>query len=319
MSHNSLQGQNWFLGAVYSFQPILNVPALQLSLTETAKALGVTGLIILGEEGLNGTCAAPSEVAFQTWQKFLQTTLGTDLKFKLARSEKPPFRQFKIKVRDEIVTAGLPGQVPPKGLNHHLSPQEWDDVLTQDPDAIVIDTRNWYEYKIGSFNRALNPDIEKFTEFPEWLEQQGFAKDRKMLIFCTGGIRCEKGILELQNKGYDNVYQLDGGILNYLEQRPNSQFWGECFVFDNRVAVDQNLQPSVTYSLCPHCGNPAQTERTCQRCDSPVILCEDCLPLPIKGETCSKHCAHLWEIKPGQKGRPQVFPQNSGLPTHFGK
>jgi UPF0176 protein len=172
----------------------------------------------------------------------------------------------------------------------------------------MIDTRNWYEYKIGTFQGALNPDIEKFTDFPEYIEKQGISKDKKMLIFCTGGIRCEKGILELQQQGYEKVYQLEGGILNYLAQYPRDEFKGECFVFDHRVAVDQNLSPSKNYVLCPHCGQPGDTSIVCKRCDHEDKICESCAQLTYKKETCSKNCAHQWELNPGRKGLRQLLP-----------
>ena len=129
-----------------------------------------------------------------------------------------------------------------------------------------------------------------------------------MLIFCTGGIRCEKGILDLQKQGYENVYQLEGGILNYLAQYPNDEFSGECFVFDHRVAVDQNLKASKRYTLCPHCGQPAATEIKCKRCDHPEKICVSCSHEAFKGETCSKNCANQWKLHPGHKGNRQFLP-----------
>jgi UPF0176 protein len=113
-----------------------------------------------------------------------------------------------------------------------------------------------------------------------------------MLIFCTGGIRCEKGILELQNKGYNNVYQLEGGILNYIKEFPNGKFKGECFVFDHRVALDQELKPSSIYELCPHCGQPGALKITCKRCDSDKCICNECATIEFKKDTCSKNCAY---------------------------
>ena len=296
----------WSITAVYHFSPIQDPENLEHRLEEFAKNCGLRGLVILGNEGLNSTCAAPSPEGLQAWKSLLENEFQTPLKFKDSFSDQAPFRMFKVKQRHEIVTAGLPG-VTPSGKNHHLTPQEWNHFLQNEKDVVCIDTRNWYEYKIGSFKSAVNPDIEKFTEFPEWLETQGYKKEQKMLIFCTGGIRCEKGILELQNKGYNNVYQLDGGILNYLEQKPNEEFWGECFVFDHRVAVDQNLAPSKKYHLCPHCGNPGDIKIHCSRCNHEAYICEDCQKLAMKSETCSKNCAHWWHEKPGQKGARQVL------------
>jgi UPF0176 protein len=232
-----------------------------------------------------------------------------DLFFKDSVSDKAPFRRFKVKIREEIVTTGIPEMMPPDGKNHHLSPAEWNRVLKEEADDIVmIDTRNWYEYKIGTFKGAMNPNIEKFTDFPQYIEAQGISKDKKMLIFCTGGIRCEKGILELQKQGYDNVFQLDGGIINYMKEYPRDQFEGECFVFDHRVALDQDLQPSKKYGLCPHCGQPSEIKIDCKRCDSEELICVDCAELEFKKDTCSKNCVHQFKLHPDKKGLKQLVP-----------
>lgn len=295
----------WHVSAVYHFKKLDHLDQLQALLESTAAHLGVIGLFILGSEGINTTCAAPSSEALEAWKSFLREQFSNEMMFKDSACTIRPFRMFKVKQREEIVTAGIPGVSPQPGINHHLTPSEWNEVMKNDPNVVVIDTRNWYEYKIGSFDNAVNPNIEKFTEFPQWLEGQGYKKDQKMLIFCTGGIRCEKGILELQDKGYDNVYQLEGGILNYLKEFPDDKYWGECFVFDQRVAVDQKLQASATYKLCPHCGNPAKDVVACVRCDHETVICEDCQKIQIKAVTCSKNCAHWWGIFPGKKGAHQ--------------
>jgi len=300
---------NHHIAAFYSFVRLENLEAIKQDLEAKADELDLRGLLILGPEGFNSTTSCTSEVNLDRFKSWVRDYFKVPaLAFKDSQSERAPFRRFKVKIRDEIVTAGLPGIMPPSGKNRHLSPSEWNQVMKEDQDAVLIDTRNWYEYNVGTFKGALNPDIEKFTDFPEYIEKQGISKDKKMLIFCTGGIRCEKGILELQGKGYDNVYQLDGGILNYLSQYPNDQFDGECFVFDHRVSVDQNLAPSARYVLCPHCGQPAEEKIVCKRCDHEEKICVTCLALEFKKETCSKNCAHQWQLNPGRKGHRQVLP-----------
>ncbi len=298
-----------FITAFYHFTRLSNLESIKTDLEVKATELNIRGLLILGPEGINSTCSSDEEANLNEFKAWL---LGyfkvSEMNFKDSRSDRAPFRRYKVKIRDEIVTAGIPGVLPPEGKNHHLSPSEWNEVMKSDPDHVIIDTRNWYEYKIGTFNGALNPDIEKFTDFPEYIEKQGISKEKKMLIFCTGGIRCEKGILELQNQGYQNVYQLDGGILNYLAEYPNDQFEGECFVFDHRVAVDQNLAPSERFTLCPHCGQPAETSITCKRCDHQEKICLRCIEIEDKKDTCSKNCAHQWSLHPGRKGQRQLLP-----------
>ncbi|KHD87312.1 MAG: hypothetical protein OM95_14925 [Bdellovibrio sp. ArHS] len=298
-----------YVTTFYKFLKLSDVPAIQKDLENKAEELNVKGLIILGAEGFNSTVSADSLASFEAWKQFIRDYFNApQLFFKDSESHKAPFRRFKVKIREEIVTTGIPEMMPPEGKNHHLSPAEWNKVLKEEKDFVMIDTRNWYEYKIGTFKGALNPDIEKFTDFPEYIEEQGIPKDKKMLIFCTGGIRCEKGILELQKQGYDNVFQLEGGIINYMKEYPNDQFEGECFVFDHRVALDQNLQPSEKYGLCPHCGQPSEVKIECKRCDSEELICVDCAELEFKKDTCSKNCAHQYKLHPGKKGPKQIVP-----------
>lgn len=299
----------YYISAFYHFTRLENLEAIKTELEAKADSLNIRGLLILGPEGINTTCSSASREnleSFKAWAK--ERFNGPNIQFKDSEADRPPFRRYKVKIRDEIVTAGIPGLLPPEGKNYHLSPSEWNRVMKEESDVVVIDTRNWYEYNIGTFKNALNPNIEKFTDFPEYIEKQGIPKEKKMLIFCTGGIRCEKGILELQSQGYNNVYQLEGGILNYLSEYPNDQYEGECFVFDHRVSVDQNLKPSQRYTLCPHCGQPGDTEIECVRCDYHEKICVTCSAVEIKKETCSKNCANQWRLHPGQKGARQLLP-----------
>lgn len=292
----------------YKFMKLDNLEQVQKELEEKAFSLGISGLIIIGSEGLNSTIAAPTEEALNDFKSWLKTRFQAhDLLFKNSFAPSPPFRRFKVKIREEIVTLGTPELMPESSNNHHLTPTQWNQVLKEESDVLLIDTRNWYETKVGTFKGAINPGIDKFTDFPEWLESQNYPKDKKMLIFCTGGIRCEKGILELQRQGYDNVFQLEGGILKYIEEKPNDQFEGECFVFDHRVAVNQELQPSTQYKLCPHCGQPAAHSIECKRCDTHALICEDCEKIDWKKETCSKNCAYHLELHPDRKGAHQAL------------
>ncbi len=303
------ESKTYYITTFYKFFKIADPEATKLELESTASQLNVKGLIILGSEGINSTVSSSSQEGLESFKTYIRTlTSDPNLHFKNSVSETAPFRRFKVKIREEIVTLGTPELQPTVGKNHHLSPAEWNKVMKEEDDYVIIDTRNWYETKIGTFKGAINPRTDKFTEFPEFMEKNNFSKDKKTLIFCTGGIRCEKGILELQRQGFDNVYQLDGGILNYIEQFPNDQFEGECFVFDHRVAVDQQLQPSKQYDLCPHCGQPAKTQIDCKRCDTHTLICEDCAEKVWIKDTCSKNCAHHYELHPERKGPRQVLP-----------
>jgi UPF0176 protein len=168
--------------------------------------------------------------------------------------------------------------------------------MLQRDDIVVVDARNSYEYNIGKFKNAVDCGTYRFSEFEAFAEQANLPKDKPVLMYCTGGIRCEKASLAMQEKGFNEVYQLDGGILAYLEQFPNGLFEGECFVFDKRTAVDQQLQPTNVYDTCPHCGMPGSESVLCKACNSEQKICSDCSKL-AHCHTCSKHCAHIVKIR----------------------
>ena len=253
------------------------------------------GLIILGPEGINATMANDNLVCVEKFKKWLLETFATeDVLFKDSTCEKQPFRRFIIHTREEIVTLGHPEMVP-NGRCRHLSPEEWQAVIDSSEEYVLLDTRNFYETEVGVFKGAIDPKISTFGEFSNKIPELNLPKDKKILMYCTGGIRCEKAILAMEHAGYDNCYQLEGGILAYFEKFPNKSFDGECFVFDHRVAVDQNLEASKQYSLCPHCGNAGNVKITCSNCSEPAQVCQHCLDL--EKDACSKNCQHHIERK----------------------
>ena len=307
--------KKYFISAHYKFITVADVEKTKVFFEQTAKKNNILGLIILASEGFNSTVAAKNEIDLKNYKSEILNYFNLQtLNFKDSNSEKPPFRRLVIKLRPEIVTLGTPELRPPDGNNYHLNPTQWNQVMKTE-DAVLIDTRNWYETQIGTFKNAVNPMTDQFTEFPKFMESQNISKEKKVLIFCTGGIRCEKGILDLHKQGYNNVYQLDGGILNYLKEYPNDEFVGECFVFDHRVSVDQNLKPTTKYDLCPHCGQPAATAIDCKRCDTRQLICTDCFVINWKKETCSKNCAHHLELHPDRKGTKQPLGYEDCLST----
>ena len=310
MIADSAENSVYFISTFYKFKKDADPEKTKAFLESLAALHNTRGLIIIGPEGFNATVTAKNLENLEKFKAGIRDYFRVaDLFFKDSESTVCPFRRFKVKIRDEIVTLGDTTLAPfdMDGKNHHLNPKEWNEVMQND-DPVIIDTRNWYETKIGTFKGALNPMTDKFTEFPKYLESKNIPKDKKVLIICTGGIRCEKGILEVQKQGYENVYQLNGGILNYLKEYPNEQFEGECFVFDHRVSVDQEMKPSTQYRLCPHCGQPGKTPVDCKRCDTHEFICEDCSQLPFKQVTCSKNCAHHFELHPERKAPRQVQP-----------
>ncbi|KTD18763.1 rhodanese domain protein [Legionella lansingensis] len=233
----------YVVAAFYKFTPFPNYEAMKEPLLCFMKQKEIKGTIILASEGINGTiCGEQENLSFFTGQ--LQQYPGLEtLGLKISYSEFNPFDKSKVKLRKEIVTLGI-GDIDPNSIhNTHVEPKEWNQLIS-DPKVLVIDTRNDYEVKLGSFKGAINPQTENFRDFPEFVEQYlSQHKDKKIAMFCTGGIRCEKSTAYLKKIGFENVFQLNGGILNYLETIPKEEsLWeGTCFVFDNRVAVDSDL------------------------------------------------------------------------------
>lgn len=300
---------HFFITTFYKFISIKDPVVFKIFLEDLAEKTETIGLIIIGHEGINSTVVSKSQQNLQQFKSEVLKELNLkELLFKDSTASRPPFRRFKVKIRKEIVTLGTPELIPNDEKNNHLSPQEWNQVLKSEQEILIIDTRNWYETKIGTFKNAVNPRTDQFSEFPKFMEENAYDKNKKVLIFCTGGIRCERGILELQRQGFTDVYQLEGGILNYLKEFSNDQFEGECFVFDHRVAVDQKLKPTEKYDLCPHCGQPADILVHCQRCDTKTSICEDCKLLEWKNLTCSKNCAYQLHLHPERKGKQQSVP-----------
>ncbi len=286
------------ISTFYKFTKIAagRLEGLKDQLTEKAKELEILGLLLIGTEGCNATLSG-AEDNLNLYKSFMQSLseIG-ELSFKESKSDKHPFKRFKVDIREEIVTLKDVEAVPQSQKNNHLSPAEWKEVLASEEDFVLIDTRNFYETDIGVFKNAIDMHLSKFSEFPDKIKELNVPKEKKVLMYCTGGIRCEKAILDMQKQGYGNVFQLEGGILKYLEEFPEQEFEGECFVFDHRVSVDQNLQPSIKYKLCPHCGNPADTDINCILCQKVAKVCKRCI-VNDSLNTCSKNCAHHAGVK----------------------
>lgn len=271
------------------------VAELKSRLCTGADEYSVSGLVILGQEGVNATISAAPDNLNRFKELLLSIPEFKDMLFKDSSSDRHPFKRFKVKVRPEIVTLDNTELVP-SGKNNHLSPSAFKQMLEQDPDITLIDTRNWYEVELGKFEGAVDPRLEMFNEFPDFVSKLRIPKDKKVLMYCTGGIRCEKAILEMQRQGFKNVYQLEGGILKYLEEYPNDKFLGECFVFDHRVAVKQDLAPSEKWELCPLCGNPGGFKLAeCRTCSKPAVICQKCADSDLL--VCSKNCRHHYLLK----------------------
>ncbi len=249
------------VAALYKFVKLPDFAEKQDSLLSYCLEQGVKGTILLAAEGINGTIAG-SRQAIDSVLAFLRfDSRLADLEQKESYTNTPPFERMKVRLKSEIVTLGLPEVDPNEQVGIYVNPQEWNDLIS-DPEVTVIDTRNDYEVNIGTFKRAQNPQTDSFREFPEYVSNHlDPNQHKKVALFCTGGIRCEKASSLMLAQGFAEVYHLKGGILKYLESVPPAQsLWqGECFVFDERVAVSQGLAPG-SYELCFCCGRPVSEE-----------------------------------------------------------
>tara|TARA_B100001250_G_C19804150_1_gene792453 strand:- start:2118 stop:3050 length:933 start_codon:yes stop_codon:yes gene_type:complete len=249
------------VAALYKFSKILDPLKLHNEIRIRLKNLSIYGTILIGEEGINGTISSSIQKNLITALNYIKSFEGfDDLDIKFSSSNKNPFVRLKVKLKKEIVTIGDESIDPTKIVGEYVEPKDWNKLIDH-KDTIIIDTRNSYEYSIGTFKHSLNPKTTKFSEFPNWIDKQKFTpKDRKnknIAMFCTGGIRCEKASSLMKKQGFKNVYHLKGGVLKYFESIPeNKSRWeGECFVFDDRVSVKHNLSKG-TYDMCHGCRMP---------------------------------------------------------------
>ncbi|HAQ49842.1 MAG: rhodanese-related sulfurtransferase [Glaciecola sp.] len=247
--------------ALYKFVTLENYEAMRQPLLDAMLENHIKGTLLLAAEGINGTISGPREGIDN-----LLAYLNADVRINPVSSKESlhddaPFYRTKVKLKKEIVTLGVEGIDPLKTVGTYVKPQEWN-ALISDPDVTVIDTRNDYEIEIGTFKHAIDPKTQTFREFPEYVKEHlDPSKNKKVAMFCTGGIRCEKSTAYLKEQGFDEVYHLEGGILQYLEDVPKEEsLWeGDCFVFDNRVAVNHDLEKSI-YDQCYACRLPITAE-----------------------------------------------------------
>lgn len=266
------------VAALYQFAPFDDPAALREPLLDVARANGIKGTLLLAPEGINGTIAGSAEriAAILGHIRALPGCAALDVKY--SDAAEMPFHRMKVRLKKEIVTLGVPGVDPSRDVGHYVEPEDWN-ALISDPQVILIDTRNDYEVKIGSFTGALDPKTKSFSEFPDWFRahRSEFGEKPKVAMFCTGGIRCEKSTAFLRAEGIEDVSHLKGGILKYLEtvEARDSLWEGECFVFDERVAVGQGLEPG-THSLCRACRMPLSPEERASTDYVEGVQCPHC-------------------------------------------
>lgn len=255
------------------------------------KELGVKGRVYISSEGINGTLGGTPE-QIKKYKDFLRSLPGFEnTEFKTDEHDSIPFAKLICKVRDEIVALHYPDLDTKKG-GRYLSPKEWRHVMESEEEYVMIDVRNNYESKVGHFKGALTPDLENFYDFPGWLEEaeKEIPKDKKVLMYCTGGIRCEKFSVLMKEKGWEDVNQLHGGILTYAREEGGDYFEGKCFVFDDRLVVPVNPDRVEPIASCEITGKPADTYLNCSNmeCNKLFICSEEGAQL-MEG-CCSEDC-----------------------------
>lgn len=264
--------------ALYKFVALPNFEKIRVPLQQLMEQNDVKGTLLLALEGINGTIAG-SKQGIDTVLAWLAQQPGLDnIVSKCSFDDEMPFYRTKVKLKKEIVTMGVEGIDPLKVVGTYVKPKDWNQLIS-DPDVILVDTRNDYEVQIGTFKNAINPNTETFREFPDYVKQNlSPEKHKKVAMFCTGGIRCEKSTAYLKEQGFEEVYHLEGGILKYLEEvdAKDSLWEGECFVFDNRVAVNHDLEKGQ-YDQCNACRMPITKQE--KQLDSYVqgVSCLHCI------------------------------------------
>ncbi|MBL4827760.1 MAG: rhodanese-related sulfurtransferase [Spongiibacteraceae bacterium] len=263
--------------ALYKFVTLENYQELREPLLATMKEHGVRGTLLLAKEGINGTIAGSRGAIDAVLNWLRQDERLSNIDSKESLTHKPPFHRSKVKLKKEIVTMGVEGIDPKQVVGTYVEPADWN-ALISDPDVVVLDTRNAYEVNVGTFKGAIDPQTTSFREFPQYAKDTlKPEKHKKIAMFCTGGIRCEKSTAYLKEQGFGEVYHLKGGILKYLEEVPeeNSLWEGECFVFDDRVTVNHQLETG-TYEQCHACRIPITAKEMASEHYQPGVSCPAC-------------------------------------------
>ena len=265
--------------SLYRFLDLQNPESFRDELKALCDREGLLGTMLVAAEGFSGTLAG-SEKSIRTVMNWIrdQFKITEDLDARWTDADEAPFRKMRVKVKKEIVTLGRPDILPHKGTGEHVDSERWNELIS-DPDVIVIDTRNHYEVEVGTFPGAIDPGNDSFREFPDFARELAEqSTDRPLAMFCTGGIRCEKATALMLELGFDEVYHLQGGILNYLTEveEKDNQWEGECFVFDTRVAVDRDLAEGG-YVQCHACRRPLSTADLASKDYREGVSCPQCV------------------------------------------
>ncbi|MFD1796722.1 rhodanese-related sulfurtransferase [Paracoccus aurantiacus] len=267
------------VAALYHFTPFPDPDAIKAPLAKLACSQGVKGTLLLAREGINGTIAGTRQGIDAVLAHIRALPGCQGLVWKESTATEMPFGRMKVRVKPEIVTMGQPDVDPLASVGHYVEPKDWNDLISA-PDVAVIDTRNDYEVEIGTFDGAVDPGTRSFRDFPAWWQQNKHRfHNKRIAMFCTGGIRCEKSTNYLISQGVEDVYHLQGGILKYLEDVPeaDSKWQGECFVFDQRVSLGHGLR-SGSYDMCHACRRPLSAQDKTRPEFEEGVSCHRCLP-----------------------------------------
>ncbi|MEL6938467.1 MAG: rhodanese-related sulfurtransferase [Cyanobacteria bacterium J06598_1] len=262
----------------YKFVALPDFADMQQPLKDCCQSQAVKGTVLLAAEGINGTIAGTREGIDAVFAHIQSDPRLIEIDIKESLAKEPPFAKLKVRLKKEIVTIGLPEVSPTKQVGTYVLPAEWNNIIA-DPEVTVIDTRNDYEVGLGTFQGAKNPQTEVFNEFPDYVKENlDPTKNKKVAMFCTGGIRCEKASSYMLSQGFEEVYHLKGGILKYLEEVPkeNSLWEGECFVFDERVAIKHGLKTG-SYAMCYACGHPVSPADKNEPSYESEVSCSHCI------------------------------------------
>jgi UPF0176 protein len=298
------------VAAFYRFLDLADVKAFRDELQVYCDDRNVLGTILVSGEGFNGTICGPEAAILEVFGRMeRRLELETPIEARWSDAEEAPFRRMRVRIKKEIVTLGRPDILPHRKTGTYVPPAEWN-ALIGNPEVLVIDTRNHYEVEVGTFPRALDPGTDSFRQFPEFAKELAqTSRDRPLAMFCTGGIRCEKATALMLELGFHEVYHLQGGILRYLEEMPESdnRWQGECFVFDTRVAVDKDLAEGG-YVQCHACRRPLSTEDMASPDYREGVSCPHCV-----GEIDEDRAARL------EERRKQVALAEERGETHIGQ
>ncbi len=278
MTQNTDHNLSWTVAALYKFVALTDLPELQAEIKAVCDENDICGTLLIAPEGINGTIAGQGN-AMKTIIDFLDKKAGIKQgELKYSSAQERPFRRIKVRLKKEIITMKAPEADPTKQVGTYVTPENWN-ALISDPEVTLVDTRNTYETAVGIFEGAVDPKIETFTEFKDYVHNNmDPKKQKKVAMFCTGGIRCEKASSYMLAHGFEEVYHLHGGILKYLEEVPaaESKWQGECFVFDRRVAVGQDLEESP-YQICYGCRFPLSPEDVKSSSYEKGVSCPHCI------------------------------------------